>query len=171
MNARTPGILVLALLLALAAGSCEKEKNHGSAEDVDQSECLPDDDDADDTAADDDAGDGRAESLSLDWDGLDLRVDHGPVCWNCAFDIEVQMTVSAGLLEIREFNRADEQAGCSCLFEYKYTLSAIPPGEYQFRMRIADGDPIFEESITLPGDGSQHYDLTRTDDSVCGEGE
>jgi hypothetical protein len=175
MNGRALAVMVLALLLAVFAGSCEKEKNHGSASDVDQSECLPGDDDSadddsagDDAAADDDTGPaGYSEALALDWDGLDLRVTHGPACWNCGFDVDVQMTVSAGLLEVREFNGGDEQARCSCLFEYKYTLSAIPAGQYQFRMRIEDGDPIFEETIVLPGDGGEHYDFSREVTAAC----
>ena len=154
---RGSALLALALVAALGVLSCSKTNNHGAASNVYQSGCLEGIDQTN----------GWDETLTLDWNGQDLRLVHTNVCWNCGFKILVSQSVDAGVLDVQEANSGHTVDACDCLFEYKYTLNSILAGDYQFQMRIEDAaDPIFDETINLP-DGTKHYDFTRHDDGTC----
>ena len=89
---RGSALLALALVAALGVLSCSKTNNHGAASNVYQSGCLEGVDQTN----------GWDETLTLDWNGQDLRLVHTNVCWNCGFKILVSQSVDAGVLDVQE---------------------------------------------------------------------
>ena len=155
-----------------------------------------DDDTGDDDLGDDDAGDdddepdpagdlyqsgcfedeevppGWTEGITLTWDGTDLAVERYSSCRNCGFLLDVLYNAGAWAIEVVEYNDPDDEAAvCNCLFDFTYTLEAIPPGSYTFVLLNNDFgqgcQPVFEGDIELSGPTPVRYEFAVEHEGAC----